>query len=212
MVVDCLYRLYPYGEIQHGKYMTISGTIIGIPENMFKGSLDPDLWSPANYNKSGHSYDIGCLEYVMANNRDCYLCIENNNMGMYVCFSDGSVKYSYGSKDEFAHVTFWGIKGIAGKFKEIGFKTTKVRQVSTEIRPCSISVNLNDGLIYSNGMICHPDFDVSRCDEIKTNYAGYKDAVFSGGYGVIYYDDGVYIAERVDKNDLKYIRLGRRLS
>lgn len=211
MTVDCLYRLYPYGEMQHGKFKTISGTIQGIPEWMFKGNIDPDLWSPANYSKSGHAYNIGHLEYVLVNNRDCYMCIENNNMGMFVCFNNGCVKYSYGEKDQFANVTYWDMNGFQGKFKEIGFKATKVRQVSTEVRPGSIAVCLKDGLIYSNGTTYRADFDISKCDAIKTNYAGYKDAVLNGDYGVIYYDGGVYVAEQFDIKDLKRMRLGRRL-
>lgn len=178
---------------------------------MFHGNLDPELWSPANYEQKGNAFPLGKLEYVMVANPDCFLCIENNNLGMLCCFTNGQVKFSYGSSVEFAHIAFWDATGFKGDFKEIGYKVTKARQCSLAVRPGSIAACLNDGKVYSGGMLLGAEFDLLSCDKIKTNYAGYKDAVENNAYGIVYYNGGVYLVHHDNIGTIQLLELGRRL-
>lgn len=210
MTVDCLYRLYPYGEVQRGKYKTTLGVIDGIPEEIFCNNIDPDLWSPANYEKSGSSYPIGKMEIVLLSNPNCYMVIENNNLGMFACFMDGYVKFTYGDPEKFAITTIWDRPGFYGDFVEIGYKVVKATQVTVPQKPGSISYRKQDGLIYTSGLRLQPEFDLTRCDSLSLGFKGYKDAALQKKHGIIYYDGGVEFSTIVDINNKKALALERR--
>lgn len=211
MYVDCLYRFYPYGEIQHGKYSTITGLIKGLPENIFHNEMDSELWSPANYKKSGHSYPLGRMEYVMACQPTVYLVIECNNLGMYMCLDNGAVEFTYGSPIESAHVDHWNNPGFGVSFKEIGYKVTTARQVSHGLLPGSMALCNEDGKIYSGGKVYDPYFDVGDCSGIRTDFKGYRDAVESKSYGVLYIGGESFLAEENISDGNNQIVLGRRI-
>lgn len=211
MYVDCLYRFYPYGEIQHGKYNTVTGVIKGIPYYIFQNGLDPELWSPANYQKSGHSYPLGKLEYVMACQPSVYLVIECNNLGMYMCRDNGAVEFTYGSPIESAHTDHWNNPGFKSTFTEIGYKVTKARQVSQAIKPGSISYCNMDNKIYSNGSVYDLGVEWKCCTGVRTDFRGYKDAVAENAYGVIYFNNEAYLVNEDITKGNKQLILGRRV-
>ena len=131
MKVKCLYRLTPYGEIIESKYDTEVGLIDGVPDKMFHVVLDSSEWKTRNYEVYGDNYPVSNMEKFMFKRRDCYCCIEFNNLGYFALIDETAYIIVYDPDEPTPKYTL-PKKQFDGKYVEIGLRPTKVRQLGIE--------------------------------------------------------------------------------
>ena len=201
MYVDCLYRLYPYGEIHYGQYDTLRGTVLSMPTHgVFP--LPSDWWAEGNYRAEGHVYNLSIIEYYMACREDCYLAIECVNLCFYACHTNGAIMLCYGDPEKCSQVYYFNNLGWVQKYKEIGYARTKTNQWGHAEKLRTFALCEDTSMIHLAGKWYNPSWEVTDCVGISSSYVGYKDAMLNGYDGVVYLQNQPYPVRRDDSNGI----------
>lgn len=185
MKVHCCYRLIPKGEVIHTMYDDDTGVVEGLPKDW----LDiRDMWLPEysrrNYYDCKYEFDKMCETVLLSNDAYAFV-IENNNVGYYILQFDGIrrfVRSSISTEDSTNACVIPGSENYAS----IGFRCTRQRQVRASAGIYRLTLNLSNGLIYTNDGVLIPTFDINELHGVSRTYEGYKDMVYAGNYAVVY--------------------------
>ena len=191
MRVNCLYRLYPQGEIQYGLYDTETGIVVNVPWQLGVFQLPDSWWSPGNY-EIKKPMNMRILEYYMAYYDDCFLAIECNGICLYGCHRNGLVNVSYGDPGKAGQVACFDTPYWDAEFQILGWAKTVTNQYGHFTKLQSFAFCKKIGLIGMKGRWWNPTWDMSDCVGYSEKYEGYKDAILSGADGVVYLQNKPY--------------------
>lgn len=195
MIVDCLYRLYPYGEILYGKYDTCTGLVEGL-EHLGAFPMPEEWWAAGNYNLYGHTFNLTIIEYYMVCHEDCFLAVECSNLCLYACHMNCAVRMCYGDPEKTTQVYYFNEPGWGKDFKELGYVRTVSRQYGRFDKLRTFALHKPTGMINIAGGWFNPTWDISDCVGLSPSYDGYKDAMQRDADGVVYLQNKPFAIKR----------------
>ena len=200
MNVKCCYRLTYYGEVIHDEMDSDTHEIPSMPKHFFDTTqLDLPVYNAVSYFGADVLFDQAC-EAILLSNKDFAIVIECNNLGYYAYQWDGTRVFLESPMDMDPRFADSLIPTTAG-FKSIGYRVTKPIQVRSLDGIFRLTVSADGKYAYTNDGVLDVEFDVNTLSPISYKYEGYKDAVQSGAYGVVYVDEKPVLVYR-DGNKL----------
>ena len=204
MKVKCLYRLTPYGEIIESKYDTEVGLIDGVPEKMFHVVLDPSEWKTANYQVYGDNYPVSNMEEFMFKHRDCYCCIEFNNLGYFALINETAYIIVYDPDEPTPKYTL-PKKQFDGKYVEIGLRPTKVRQLGIEPILYRLVFDTDTSKVVTQEGMFLTEFPIHGLGPVSTAGKGYVKLTQQNYFAVVYDKDGNEKYVTIQNGKVKFV-------
>lgn len=203
MKANCCYRLIPFGEVIHSKWDIFTKEVEGLPkEFMDTQLLNLEPYSPQCYLKDPEDADYASMcESILLANNDIAIVFEYGTIGYETLRWDGGWRFMRNAVDEKNDILDSYIPGTS-HFKQIGFRPTKLIQYRACPTIFRMAMSVDGKYIYTNDGRLEVTFDTTKLEDIAHNFAGYKEAVEKGYYGVVYMDGGPRFINKTSDNKI----------
>lgn len=194
MLVQCVYRLAPYGELIWDRYNTETGRVMKVPADVIQIELPTD-WHQRNYTEAEQTPTPRYAEWYMQHDHECFMCIEWDCLGFLAIDWHGNVNEVFHLYTK--RVFVYSIEPpkimddvqqmIGRKFYTLGWRKTSVLQYSHKPYIWELLADENGNVFTSNGTF-HFDEPISTFDsqEKITPYEGYVQCAKEDNFGVVF--------------------------
>lgn len=188
MILDCMLRLTPYGELIKGSLDTETGVILNIPSEVYTFPiLSPKLYKISYTELVRRGYSA--LYKLMLSNRDIIFGVDVGGLGFYYQISN---EIYFCSNELITMDKVYITEEVTRRqYLDIGLRPTIVNCVSRPVKQFRLVYDVElEKVLTSDGVFSLGNLDISRFGKVDPNVHSHMISYLNSGsrFGLCWYD------------------------